>query len=621
MAQGQSKQGTAAFNNPFTSGVLLTTKWTNIEPLPPGINFCSSGGTCGATLTLALVGGGSVTIPCLHAQANYCWDTVDQQLDLIQNDAHGNALAIGFDVHAGYHSPAWLSNGLTTINTDTSISGSTGVDAAGVGIFFNGADVSNAQPSGSYSNLGTVSCSSFESLTLGTSSTACSNSQNLTSWLGVTGGNDGGGSCHAVKLPIPYIPTPGLPAVAPVATLYADMLVALHAHSNSYTNALLVSGFGSRLGVIKLGSFMSGEDAEFSLLGGNSSGSNTARLPTEVGVTPPAAVSNCPTSSVAAYWQTLDTGYNPRIVEETWEAVANAVSTSFTVGTSHILLNLDIHGDKNSTFPDISFYESNSHQGSLYTAGTYDQGLDGPWLQDDVVLCDLIGTAALGSSITIGNGGGNVNTTLTVGPFNSGFTAPLGGHCLTTGYTHAHQPLTYSLTSNSYTWGIEQDGLIPYLPATTSSAGTYAHAMASLGLALSWGTNQGGNKPDGTGDGGAACDSNNDGCSAYATSASALCPPSTGPSSTTCGAQFDAMLSSGLFKFASTSTTYGVGNPSYQFYTMYPIDMCNPYLWPALQNTYAALTGVSLTTNMLTGTYTDCNGNSGTFVGGVWTPS
>ncbi len=312
ISNGQKKQGIAAFNNPFVTGILLTTKWTDIEPLPPGINFCAGTETCSKTLTLGLVGGGTVMIPCLHAQQNYCWDTVDQQLELINKDAHGTLLAIGFDVHAGYHSPAWLSNGLTTINTDTSISGSTGVDAAGVGIFFNGADVSNAQPSGSYSNLGTVSCSSFESLTLGTSSTACSNSQNLTSWLGVTGGNDGGGSCHAVKLPIPYVRTPGLPAVAPVASLYADMLVALHAHSNSYTGALGVSGFDSRLGVIKLGSFMSGEDAEFSLLGGNSSGSNTARLPTEAGVTPPAAVSNCPTSSVAAYWQTHDTDYNPR---------------------------------------------------------------------------------------------------------------------------------------------------------------------------------------------------------------------------------------------------------------------------------------------------------------------
>ncbi len=71
--------------------------------------------------------------------------------EVVYGNSTVDSLAIGFDVHAGYHSPAWLSNGLTTINTDTSIAGATGVDAAGVGIYFNGADVNKLCSVGQFS--------------------------------------------------------------------------------------------------------------------------------------------------------------------------------------------------------------------------------------------------------------------------------------------------------------------------------------------------------------------------------------------------------------------------------------------------------------------------------------
>jgi hypothetical protein len=627
---GAFNQGTSAFNNPFVTGVMLTTTWGSIEPLPPGVNFCGGSALCSGAVTLTVAANGgstTATITCNDANHSYCWDTIDRQLDLINPNANGTTtLSIGLDIHAGYHSPAWLSNDLITVNLDTDM---TNVDQAGAAIYFTGNEVAAAQPppsgTGTYSNLGTLNCHTYEAATgivPGGTSSACTNKQAVTNWIGVTGGNMMGGKCHAIRLPVPWgIDGNNHAKVAPFAQLYVDMLVALQNHINTYVSAKRINGFAGLTTVIKLGGAMDGEDAEFSLLGGNASGSNTAILPPEAGATGLPPETNCP-ANIAPYWQNLTVaGYNPRIVEETWEFIANSVGSSFNVASTGILLNIDVHNDPTSTFPDIAFNETNTSPGENFSTHSYAQSADGPYLQDDIIFCDLIGTYALGETIDLELGGGNVGTLTTTKPYYAGFVSGSTGTCLTTG-SHAHQPLTYSLTGSVHTqWGVEEDGLVPIPDSGMSSIGTYAHGAATLGLELSWGTNQSGNMmPDGNGivngDGGAACDSNDDGCSIYATSPLALCPTD---GTVTCVSRFDSMLDSGLYRYG-VKRLYNSGNPSYQMYMLYPIDLCNPYLWPGLEKTYAALNGVDLKASSLTGTYTDCSGHSGTFTNnGIWT--
>ncbi len=614
LKKGAGYQGISAFNNPFVTGVMLTTTWGSIEPLPPGINFCGGSGLCSGSVTLTVAANGgstTATITCNDANHSYCWDTIDQQLDLINPNANGTTtLSIGLDIHAGYHSPAWLSNDLITVNLDTD---KTNVDQAGAAIYFTGDEVAAAQPSGNgtYSNLGTLNCATYEAATgivAGGTSSACTNGQALTSWIGVPGGDTMDGMCHAVRLPVPWgIDGNNHAKVAPFAQLYVDMLVALQSHINTYVSSRAINGFAGLTTVIKLGGAVDGEDAELTLLGGNSSGSSTDILPPEAGATALPPETNCP-ANIASYWQSLTVaGYNPRIVEETWEFIANSVGNSFNVASTGILLNIDVHKDDTSTFPDIAFQETNTSPGENFSTHPYTQSADGPYLQDDIIFCDLIGTYALGETINLDLGGGNVGTITTTAPYYAGFVSGSTGTCLTTG-AHQHQPLTYSLTGPVHTqWGVEQDGLVPVPDSGISSAGTYAHGAATLGLELSWGTNQ---------TGGAACDSLNDGCSISATSPTALCPTD---GTVTCVTRFGIMLDSGLYRYG-VQRPYTSGNPSYQMYMIYPVDLCNPFLWPGLQKTYAALNGADLTTSSLTGTYTDCSGKSGTFSSnGTWT--
>ncbi len=77
------------------------------------------------------------------------------------------------------------------------------------------------------------------------------------------------------------------------------------------------------------------------------------------------------------------------------------------------------------------------------------------------------------------------------------------------------------------------------------------------------------------------------------------------------------MLQSGLFRLSGSISP---ATPSYQFYMIYPVDMCNPYLWPALQTTNASLTGSTLTTVGLSGqVFNNCSSVAGTFnSGGIW---
>ncbi len=112
-----------------------------------------------------------------------------------------------------------------------------------------------------------------------------------------------------------------------------------------------------------------------------------------------------------AYWQGLGAGYNPRIVEETWEFIANSVAPSFNVGSAGILLNIDVHGDVGSAVPDVAFQETNTNSGSIYSNGSYNQTLDGPDIQDCIIFCDLVGEPLLGQSFMLGEAGGNAGTT------------------------------------------------------------------------------------------------------------------------------------------------------------------------------------------------------------------
>jgi hypothetical protein len=598
-----------AFINPFVSGLTLVADWNQIEPLPPGVNFVSGAFTL-TGMTGAVT---SVTLTCQDATDNYCWDTVDAQLNLIPPSrlspetitfpgAGGLAttrtvkpLAVGLDILAGFNSPAWLSYDPITVNA-----------AAGqVSVDFSSTQVAAAATAGSYSTLGTVSCPNYADSGF-QSPSICPTGQGFTTWQGFA--SNMGTDCAMVKLPLPFGPSN---TVAPYAQLYVDMITALQNHlaTGPFTNA----GTFTNITVIKLGAALSGQDGEITLLGGNNLGSGSFPYPPEYGSS---SISDnaCPgpttvisgTSYPYNYVWENSYAYNPINTELTWEYIANAIGTLFNGSASGTatLLDLDVHSDPQSAFPDISFDVSNTNTLAIYTGTSYDYNADGPNTQDDIVLCDLVGTytPSTGTSIMLGVGGGN-EVSANSATYFAGFHGSTVNHCLTGSRAQHHQPLQFSLP-NGYQWGIEQDGLTPITGSSTD--GTYSHG-AAMGLELSWGTNGGGDS------GGALCGvgAGYDNSCADASSQTSTCGTGTSGMPLACYLALEDMLEKGLYSYAGDS-------PTGQYYQMYAADLCNPYLWLGLAPANQAIDGFNLTTAELgisnASTYNVCNGTSqGTF--------
>jgi hypothetical protein len=500
----------SAFANPFISGVEILTDWRQVEPLPPGLNFVAPD----TPVTLSLPGT-KVNISChipgsiSTTDGNYCYDTVDSVLKQIAlstrpanvtTPSHTFALpplAIALSILAGPHSPVWLSDGTLVANTDTD----TGVD-----VFIQSSDVTAATAAGSYASVGTVSCSFYAASSGGTTSgsgSLCGYGQTFTSWIGYGGGSANSTStlttCQIVRLPVPYgTATVGSTTnLSPAALQYVNMLSVLKTHIQNAPQA-----FG-KITVVKLGAAYAGQDAEYTLLGGNDLNTLVMELyPPEVGTLGVGTiVSDCdgPAGTMSSFYNSVwqnRYSYNPRYVEQNWEYIANAVGTLFnnsSAGTS-VLLNLDVLKDVKVTFPFIPFQESNSNTSTIYAlnppgaSNFYSYNADGPIFQDDVALCDLVGTytPSAGSTVTLTPVQGSTSSTIT---YHAGFFGTGTNHCLTGNRTHAHQPLLFSLP-NGYQWGIEEDGLTPVQLNLVN--GIYAQGIArNFGLELSWGLNGG----------------------------------------------------------------------------------------------------------------------------------
>jgi hypothetical protein len=532
-------------------------------------------------------------------------------------------LAIGLGIQGGFHSPAWLSDDTITVNTNPSLD-------TGVAVNFSSNDVSYATVHGGYLHIDTISCSTYAnagSSGATVTGTPCGIGQAFTTWQGFPGGSDtvdNTGSCGMVRLPVPagtlsvVTPFGTQTGLAPYAQQYVDMLQAVLNHiSARYTFA--------SVNVIKLGAALAGQDSEMTLLGGNRLGTtNEFVYPPEADgstlgtqVCPGPASTLTPTSPYSYAWQGLYS-YNPRIVEETWEYIANSAAAIFGASASgSVLLNLDLHNDTSSTFPFIPFQETNSNTSAIYGATSYLYSADGPTLQDDLVFCDLIGAPTNGRTVNIYPPGGGSTPTV-AGPYYAGFPpAPIGpaNHCLTGTFAHAHQPLSLSL-ANNYRWGVETDGLVP--ETSTSVAGIYAQGVARSGLELSWGTNGGNN--------GATCGYTVSGSTTTtyacnsATSQTSICGTGVSGDTLTCSEAMEAMLDSGTFTTLS-SAPYGQSNPTLQHYVVASADLCNPYLWLGIGHANQAIAGLDLKTSDL-GTitvggnhlsYQDCTGNTGMF--------
>ncbi len=633
----------SAFANPFVVGVMLQSTWDQIEPLPPGVDFPVSATGEFFTVTLPGIGpgGAGVAISCLDpgAQAspttngvdyhNYCWDSVDEQLEAIGSQGRSSpytlmlpdgskswtvpALSIGIDINAGFHSPAWLSSQPMTVNTNlTSGSG------AGIEVNF-----PSAVTSGTYADLGTVSCTTFAAATGAVvTGTPCATAgqTTFTTWQGFVGGNantDNQGSCAMVKLPVPFSLTS--PYVAPHAQLYVDMLAALQYH---ITTDMGISA--SKITVVKLGASLDGQDAELTMLGGNSSGSAAYQFvyPTEAdgsSYNTSSGTNTCPVTLPAggattyynSVWQGTY-GYNPRYVELTFEYIANAVGALFNgrPANQQTLLNLDVHTDEKTTFPFIPFQETNTNTNTIYTNSTYDWQADGPRVQDDIVFCDLIGTWSNGNTVTLTAFWPQTPPyTMTAGPYWAGFYGSTTDHCLNGMRPDNHQPLTYSLP-HGYQWGIEQDGLEPV--TATSIPGVDSQAYATYGLELSWGMNGGGDH------GGALCgngSSTSDGSCSSATAQTTICGTDPAGTPQTCSYLLEQMLQSGLYKYGGTPP-YSATNPTGQLYILSTLDMCNPFLWQGLAAVNSQITTQTLTTinlGQIGGTWNDFSTNTGHF--------
>jgi hypothetical protein len=627
-----SHQMIAAANSPFTTGVLVKTQWDQIEPLPPGVNWMAKPGS--AVMTLSSTN--TVTLSCLNAdltnnRGNYCWDTIDQGLSILpttrlsprQYVVSGKgtitvpALVLGISVQAGFHSPAWLSDSSITVNTQP---------GNGITVNFPDTAVGSATISGSYTYLGTLSCSAYTSaagVTFGSGTTPCGIGQSFTSWQGFQGGAGGGnaGLCEMVRLPIPYgtFSSGGVNNLAPYAQQYYKMIQALQGH--------LASTFPSlHIVVVKLGGVMAGQDTEFTLLGSNQLGTATPVVyateadGTGLGtqVCPGPASSSNTTAFYSSAWQSAY-AYNPRYVEQTFEYVANSVGTLFnntSSGTS-VLLNIDVHNDTKTTFPYIPFQESNSNTHTIYTTnpagGNYSFSADGPDTQDDIIWCDMISASTNGTNTTLSLivTGGNTITQATNQVY-AGFAPTMASttYCLTSGHTHSHQPLTFS-RSSGYTWGIEEDGLEPL--TNNAVPGPYAQGASRLGsLELSWGMNGGGSANCGQTVSGSTTASVD--CTTAITQTS-TCGTGPGGTSVVCYQAFESMLDSGLYSPSGA-------NPTGQSYFIQASDLCNPYLWLGLASSNQSITGLNLATadfysiGGTTDVFSSCSGSPGTFQSG-----
>jgi hypothetical protein len=363
-----------------------------------------------------------------------------------------------------------------------------------------------ATAAGSYSNVATAACSFYATSSGGVTSGTplCGYGQTFTSWIGYNGGSANSTNtlttaCQIVRLPVPYgLATAGtVTNLSPAALQYVNMLAVLRTHIQLPPNK-----YGT-ITVVKLGAAYAGQDAEYTLLGGNDINTLvTVLYPPEVGTLGVGTiVSDCdgPAGTLSSYYNTVwqsRYSYNPRYVEQNWEYIANAVGTLFnnsSAGTS-VLLNLDVLKDVKVTFPFIPFQESNSNTSTIYAlnppgaSNFYSYNADGPIFQDDVALCDLVGTytPSAGSTVTLTPVQGSTSSTIT---YHAGFFGTGTNHCLTGNRTHAHQPLLFSLP-NGYQWGIEEDGLTPVQLNLVN--GIYAQGIArNFGLELSWGLNGG----------------------------------------------------------------------------------------------------------------------------------
>ena len=592
----------SAYNNPFVHGILLTANWTDIEPLPPGVNFPAATNPLTPVILKVPTASNSsnlVTFTCLKPSGNYCWDTIDEQLDFVKAPANGGSLttlSVGLDIHAGSNSPPWLSDTLLTAYIAPN----------------QGSPLSLLLPSNkvlpspgtvtSYSNsIGEVDCATYQSAQgVSISGTSCGIGQTFTGWRGQVGNSNT--VCAIIKTPIPWSiqsvqGTNTANGTAPYVAPYENMLSALNSHLAAYVNANKITGF-NEVQVVKLGNVISGVDAELDMVPDNndSPAGYTTYFPPQ-NISQSSTSTLCPSRDINEW---LSLGYDPTYTEKTFGAVGDFAGSLFDgspSGTATLLV-VDVHSNSTQTFPQISFATANNTSAhATFTAdnndqGTYDQRYDGPILQDDLIFCGLSSQPLNETSYTLSSGGtgkasGGVNDeTVQTSPFSSGFFVNgTGANVLC---SPSFQP-SYN-SRKGFHWGIQEDGLSYTDPSTPSAVGTYAHAAAqgtstlavggvpNGGFILTWGTDL--TKVDG----GAPCSSPSGSLSAIGCSTS-----TTANSGTCCQAQFANLLDSGRY-VSSLSTTQSTN----QVYGLFAIDLCNPYLWKVLASLETSISGTSV---------------------------